>query len=152
MCADLRVLYLVWLASAARGAGVGSKIDEEEEWEKAEDRDDNDGDEPIEPPVPPGLGQLIAPLRAFITLFDVDQDLVAAATRTSQPLKATKEPIERWMQLLPEAERNAFLVRAARGRRLVTSYFGGYVRSVGNRASRLNSSAADLQRDHCRAA
>jgi len=30
-------------------------------------------------------------------------------------LKATNEPIERWVPLLPEVERNSFLVRAARG-------------------------------------
>jgi hypothetical protein len=65
--------------------------------------------------VPPGLGQLTAPLRAFMEFFDIDQDLVGAAAAASPPLKATSEPIERWVSLLPEAERNAFLVRAARG-------------------------------------
>jgi len=47
--------------------------------------------------------------------FVIDQDLVGAAATASPPLRATKEPIERWVPLLPEAERNAFLVRAARG-------------------------------------
>lgn len=110
MRGDLRALYLAWLASAARG---GVNAEDDEEWYDTEARDD--GDDPIEPPVPPGLGQLTPPLRAFMEFFDIDQDLVGAAALASPPLKATKEPIERWVPLLPEAERNAFLVRAARG-------------------------------------
>ncbi|HJZ48534.1 MAG TPA: hypothetical protein VKE41_15265, partial [Roseiflexaceae bacterium] len=38
-----------------------------------------------------------------------------AAAAASPALKATTEPIERWVPLLPEVERNSFLVRAARG-------------------------------------
>lgn len=107
---DLRALYLAWLASAARAGGPSAEGDEDE-WDDVEERDDD----PIEPPISPGLGQLTAPLRAFIECFDINQDLVDAAAHTSPPLKATKEPIEQWMQLLPEAERKAFLVRVARG-------------------------------------
>jgi hypothetical protein len=109
---DLRALYLAWLASATRWAGADRESDV---WDDAEERDEVDGDDLIEPPVPPGLGQLSAPLRAFTEFFDVNQDLVEAAALASPSLKATKEPIDRWIQLLPETERNAFLVRAARG-------------------------------------
>jgi hypothetical protein len=114
---DLRALYLAWLASAARGTAAegDDDLDDEEEWDDAEERDQVDGDELIEPPVPPGLGQLSAPLRAFMEFFDIDQDLVGAAAAASPALKATTEPIERWVPLLPEVERNSFLVRAARG-------------------------------------
>ena len=55
------------------------------------------------------------PLRAFMEFFGVDRDLVDAAAAASPPLQATDEPIERWVSLLPEVERNVFLVRAARG-------------------------------------
>jgi len=117
---DLRALYLAWLASAARWAGVGGGAaaedgDEADAWDDAEERGDAEGDDLIEPPVPPGLGQLSAPLQAFVEFFDIDQDLVGAAATASPPLKATDEPIERWVPLLPDAERNSFLVRAARG-------------------------------------
>src|SRR5262249_35135564 len=104
---DLRALYLAWLASAARWAGGRASAedsDEADDWDDAEDSDDSDGDDPIEPPVPPGLGQLSAPLRAFIEFFEIDQDLVGAAATVSPALKATDEPIERWVALLPEAE------------------------------------------------
>ncbi len=40
---------------------------------------------------------------------------MGAAAATSPALKATSEPIERWVDLLPFAERQRFLVRAARG-------------------------------------
>jgi len=50
---DLRALYLAWLASAARSAGMG---DEADEWDDAEEDAAADGDELIEPPVPPGSG------------------------------------------------------------------------------------------------
>jgi hypothetical protein len=110
MRGDLRALYLAWLASAERSGGVGG--DDDDGWD---DEDEMDGDDLLEPPVPSGLGQLSAPLRAFAAFFDVDEDLIAAAAQASAPLKATREPIERWAALLPEAERTAFLVRAARG-------------------------------------
>jgi hypothetical protein len=110
MRGDLRALYLAWLKSAARSAGTS---DEANEWDDAEQ--DSDGGELIEPPVPPGLGQLSAPLQAFADFFDIDQDLIAAAATASSALKATTEPIERWVALLPELERNNLLVRAARG-------------------------------------
>ena len=106
---DLRALYLIWLAAAGRGGG------EADEWGDVDDGGDTDGDDPIEPPVPPGLGQLTAPLRALMEFFDIDQDLVGAAALASPSLKATADPIEDWIALLPEAERNALLVRAARG-------------------------------------
>jgi len=124
---DLRALYLAWLASAARGTGAEH---DDEEWDDAEERDEVNGDDLIEPAVPPGLGQLTAPLRAFMEFFDVDQDLVGAAAAASEPLKATTEPIERWVPLLPEAERNAFLVRAARGEPIGAELLQG-LREVG---------------------
>lgn len=107
MRGDLRALYLAWLSSAAQWAGA-----DDDEW------DNDDGTDLTEPPLPPGLGQLSAPLRAFIEFFEIDQDLVGAAAATSAALQATDEPIERWVPLLPEAERNSFLARAARGERI----------------------------------
>lgn len=93
---DLRALYLFWLRCAADRTGWTEK-------------------ELIEPPVPPGLGQLDPALEAFAEFFAIDQDLIAAAAEASPSLKPTREPLERWVTLLPDAERNAFLVRIARG-------------------------------------
>lgn len=117
---DLRALYLAWLAAASHSGGMG---DESGEWDDGEDdgqadaeaNTKSDSGELIEPPVPPGLGQLSAPLQAFVDFFGIDQDLIGAAATASPALRATKEPIERWVPLLPEAERNSLLVRAAQG-------------------------------------
>jgi DNA-directed RNA polymerase specialized sigma24 family protein len=92
---------LFWLRSAAERAG----------W-----TDDDEEAEPlVEPPVPPGLGQLDPALQAFAEFFEVDEDLIAAAAEASLNVQATDEPLERWVRLLPEDERNAFLLRVARG-------------------------------------
>ena len=63
---DLRLLYLAWLkACCEQGAA---------------------SDEAVEPPIPAGLGELSEAHRAFIELFDLDPDLVAAAAQASPPL------------------------------------------------------------------
>lgn len=116
---DLRALYLAWLASASRWSGSSNHGDTEEDDENSNDDEGEERadaqDDLIEPPVPAGLGQLSAPLQAFADFFLIDQDLIAAAAEGSPALTATREPIEHWVLLLPEAERNSFLVRAACG-------------------------------------
>jgi hypothetical protein len=101
---DLRILYLFWLRCAADRANW---IDEEEA--------DEERDPFIEPPVPPGLAQLDPALQAFADFFAIDQDLIAAAAEASPNLNAADEPLERWIALLPEVERNTYLLRMAQG-------------------------------------
>lgn len=117
---DLRALYLFWLRCAVDQAGW---VDEDEENEE--------GEPLIEPPVPPGLRQLDPALRAFAEFFAIDQDLIAAAAEASPDLTATVEPLERWIGLLPETERNAFLLRVARGEAHVGSELLRRLREVG---------------------
>ena len=72
---DLRPLYLAWLACSG-------------------------DDESQEPPVPAGLNQLTPPLAALANLYEVDEDLIAAAAERSPPLpKATDagETLNRWI-------------------------------------------------------
>lgn len=94
---DLRALYICWLRVAQSTAKETS------------------GATLREPPVPPGLGQLDAPLRALIEFVGIDVDLVAAAAESSAELQIDAEPFEEWLPLLPAAERDAFLLRMARG-------------------------------------
>jgi hypothetical protein len=63
---DLRLLYLAWLKACCEQGGAN--------------------DEAVEPPIPAGLGQLSEAHRAFIELFDLNPDLVAAAAEASPPL------------------------------------------------------------------
>jgi len=98
---DYRALYLAWLRAA--------------ELEDAED-------EELEPPVPPGLTgvdgspSLSPPLASFVELFDVDEYLLEAAAAASPPRQVAPaiSPEEAIARLAP-AERDAFLVRLARG-------------------------------------
>jgi hypothetical protein len=127
---DLRVLYLFWLRCAAERAG----------WVDAEDENE-ERDPLIEPPVPPGLGQLDPALRAFAEFFAIDQDLIAAAAEASPNVTTTDEPLDRWVTLLPETERNAFLLRVARGEPHVGIELLRRLREVGGAGKPITSTA-----------
>jgi len=136
---DLRALYLAWLNAAPLAE------DEDDEWDDQdeEDSEDDESDDAEvkessglrEPPLPAGLGQLSAPLQAFAELFEIDEDLIAAAAEASPPLDQDVDQIEQWVPMLPEAERNAFLVRIARGEPLVDVGLVRRLREVGGKAN-----------------
>lgn len=94
---DLRVLCLAWLRSA-------------------QDYDEADA---VEPPVPAGLGELSPALLALADFLSLDPDIIAAAAEASPALVADAEPLEQWVALLSPEERDAFVVRVARGEPLV---------------------------------
>ena len=101
MRGDLRALYLAWLSCAP-----WDELDQDDL-----DEDDLDEDD-LEPPVPPGLGELSAPLQRFADFLRVDGDLIAAAAEGSEPLTAgpSKKALARWVAKLPAAEKDAFIV------------------------------------------
>jgi hypothetical protein len=64
------------------------------------------------------LGDLSGPLRALGDFLRLDPDLLAAAAETSPPLNAkapSASALGRWVKQLPEAEKDAALVRLLRG-------------------------------------
>ncbi len=92
---DYRALYLAWLRAA-----------------ELEDADDDE----LEPPVPPGLGEISSPLASFVELFDIEEHLLQAAAEASPPRQpALTIPLEKAIARLSPTERDAFLVRLARG-------------------------------------
>lgn len=93
---DYRMLYLVWLLCVQAG-----ELD----------------DGTPEPPVPPGLGALTAPLKAFAEFMRLDQDLIAAAAAGSpaQAEAVSDADVARWVAALPESEKTAWLLRLASG-------------------------------------
>ncbi len=117
---DLRLLYLAWLLCVQ-----GRELDEDE----------------VEPPVPPGLGDLSGPLRSLADFLRLDQDLLAAAAEASAAC-SVKAPsaavLARWVKSLPEADKDAIIVRLLRGddvhlrTELLRRYHG---RSVGEPAT-----------------
>ena len=113
---DLRAFYLAWLRSAAGADPTDDGVDDGlDDGEGAGSDLDAAVDGLLEPPVPAGLGQLSAPLRAFAGFFAIDEDLLAAAAEASLPLAAGDDRLDRSVALLPADERDAFLVRLARG-------------------------------------
>jgi hypothetical protein len=92
---DYRALYLAWLRAA--------------ELQGADDA-------ALEPPIPPGLGELSPPLASFVEFFDLDEHLLHAAAEASPERGQTPDiPPEEAIGRLSPAERDAFLVRLARG-------------------------------------
>jgi len=93
LAGDFRCLYLGWLNC------VGCReIDDEE----------------VEPTVPPGLGELTAPLRALAEFLRIDDSLIEAAAEASPPLTAqgdSTEELRTWIEALPAREKDALLYR-----------------------------------------
>lgn len=94
---DYRLLYLAWLK------GLTLEYDADHAA--------------LEPPVPPGLGTLTPALESFSELFDVDPDLiqVAAARSAGRARAPSEDDLHRAIGQLPQAERDAFLLRLAQG-------------------------------------
>lgn len=93
---DHRALYLAWLLCAQAG-----RLE----------------DDAVEPPVPPGLGDLTAPLQAFADFLRIDEDLLqAAATRSpTEEASSSRQDIKKWIAALPDSEKTGWLVRLAEG-------------------------------------
>jgi len=90
---DMRCLYMGWLLCAKSG-----ELDDEE----------------VEPPVPPGLGQLSAPLGSLVEFLRIDTDLLHVAARVSQPMENVRqkqEEIRKWLGKLQTDEKDDVLAR-----------------------------------------
>jgi len=136
---DLRALYLGWLLCA--------------QTDQLEDED-------VEPPVPANLTRLTASLRSLIDFLHIDEDLVAVAA-TASPEAGTDhgsdEELVRCIDDLPVAEKNALLLRAARGdgahlraellRRVGPAANGGATPREGRRAVAQLLAAAEARRE-----
>lgn len=88
---DLRVAYLAWLLAVQDG-----EVDPDA-WE---------------PPVPPGLGELSAPLEALVDFLRIDQDLLAVAAESSGEAGGDVGRFREWVRQLPVGEQQHWLLRA----------------------------------------
>jgi hypothetical protein len=94
---DLRALYLAWLLSAQSG-----ELDDDE----------------VEPPVPAGLRSLSASLSSLADFLRIDPDLLEVAATASKPLRVadlSDAVVARWVDRLPEREKNDLLARVIQG-------------------------------------
>jgi hypothetical protein len=105
---DTRALYLGWLAA------VEAVLPDDEEGE-FDDEDAELDDDTIEPPVPPGLGQLSAPLATLARFLRISDDLlaVAAAGSVDLPAPPTPDELQHWIVTLPATEKDALLLQIA---------------------------------------
>lgn len=95
---DYRMLYLAWLHS------LYFEYDIKDYMKKQE------------PPIPDDLQNLSSPLQSFIEFFEIDKDLINAASVASiNRTSSTTFDIEKSVAKLSEAERIDFLVRLAKG-------------------------------------
>lgn len=89
---DLRLFYLLWLTAV---------------------EDDTLPDGATEPL--PGIGPLTGALDAFTRFFDIDRDLVAAASERSEDVPLTSDIVQTLVAELPDGKKNGLLVRLAQG-------------------------------------
>jgi hypothetical protein len=128
---DLRALYLGWLLGvqedfgfgyvAESGEDVGYDYDDDEADYLPDDEEAEEAEPDttrVEPAVPAGLRQLTEPLKALVEFLQIDQDLLAVAAERSPDLKETKPSatdVDRWLQTLPVAAKDAIIFRLLSG-------------------------------------
>ncbi|GAC1429422.1 MAG: hypothetical protein PVS3B3_27140 [Ktedonobacteraceae bacterium] len=94
---DVRSLYIVWLAC------------QNMLW--AEDDDEEGANAPT---VPPAFGTLTEAQQALAELLRIPDELLsAAAQHSSVAMTSTKDDFVAWIELLPQARRNDYLLRLA---------------------------------------
>lgn len=95
---DLRMLYLAWLHSLNREYEIEEHAQE------------------LEPPVPHGLKKLNAALKSFVDFFEIDSDLIGAASQASnEKLNEAEIDLKSAVAKLSKKEQLDFLVRLAEG-------------------------------------
>lgn len=130
MRGDLRALYLAGLKASQYAD------DDDDDDDEGSDDEENESSGPAELPTlpaPPGLAQLSPPLRAFVDFLDIDHSLIATAAASSAPLAQAEDRIEDWVELLPESERTAWLIRLAKGEPRLDLHLLRRLREVANR-------------------
>lgn len=88
---DLGAAYIAWLSGVQSG-----EVDEDVR----------------EPPVPPGLGELAAPVASLAELLRVDRDLLAAAAEASPAPVVSSKHLRAWVTALSGAEKERWLLHA----------------------------------------
>ncbi len=100
---DYRSLYLFWLKVASEQVRIQDAKDFYDE--------DDDYEEFKAPSIPPNLNRLDASLQALVELFQINQDLIAAAQNFSASQKVQEINYQALLAQLPEEECRSFLTR-----------------------------------------
>jgi hypothetical protein len=118
---DYRSLFIFWLDMANR-ASLGTEEDEDE-----------DDELPLFtlPAVPPNLKKISPALRTFIDLYELDEDLIAAAATFSvEPPKAAPFNLQAALKELSEKEKYDWLTRLFEGEMRLDKSFKKHLESL----------------------
>ena len=126
---DARPLYLAWLLSV---------------------QNDEVDDHKKEPIVPPGLQSLPVELQAMAEFLRIDEHLITAAAEGSAPEEPEPPGLAQWIGRLPVDEKDALLLRVARGEHagveaVLVRRFRGEPRAGRAAADRTRRTVGELQ-------
>jgi hypothetical protein len=123
---DYRSLFIFWLNMANLLSG-----DTLEEDDFDEDEDDDERSPLTVPPIPPNLKKSSPALRAFINLYELDEDLIAAAaTFSTEPPKLAPFDLQTALKQLSEKEKNEWLSRLFEGEIRLDKMFKKHLESL----------------------
>jgi hypothetical protein len=100
LSSDLRAMFLARLAGLYAGDSEEGDADDQE----------------MLPATPAGLGELTTAQRNLADFLRVDQDILAAAARTSPALRPPPSELTNWIAALPEREKDQLLLDLASGK------------------------------------
>ncbi|NEW59847.1 hypothetical protein GSY74_01010 [Sulfurovum sp. bin170] len=107
---DFRLLYLAWLKVAPKAL--------------AEEDIDEDS---MEPPIPSGLKNLSNAQKAYMKFWNIDEGMVAVASKESKEQSNRAIDIESYIDKLSEDKRDEFLIRLSRGEENLSAVFNRYL-------------------------
>ncbi len=115
---DYRALFAFWLDMVRRMNDY--ELEEEEEES-----------EYVVPPIPANLKRKTAALSAFIDLYDLDEDVIAAAATFSfEPAKIDAFSLQNALKKLTEKEKDAWLLRLFNGETRLDTMFKKHLDSL----------------------
>lgn len=119
---DYRSLFAFWLNMA----WLMNQCDDEDDYDDEEDEGGL-----ILPPIPANLTKKTAALSAFIDLYGLDEDVIAAAaTFSPKPTKTDAFSLENALKKLTEKEKDAWLLRLFNGETRLDKVFQKHLESL----------------------
>jgi Skp family chaperone for outer membrane proteins len=124
---DYRSLFIFWLDMANRLA-----LDTMDEDNFDDEDEDEEGRSPLRvPPIPANLKQSNPALKALIDLYELNEDLIAAAaTFSSEPPKSAPFDLQTALNQLSEKDKNDWLTRLFEGEIRLDKMFKKHLESL----------------------
>ena len=118
---DFRLLYLAWLKIAPQALA----------------EEDIDADT-LEPPIPFGLKNLSKAQKAYMEFLDIDEGMVAVASKENKEQASKVIDVESYIDKLSEDKRHEFLLRLSRGEENLSTVFNRYLYAFATKGKSTN--------------